>query len=74
MGYNYYANVDGSVPVWNQLRDNYVRTGRIDIDGYRLYQAMTGVQSAMADFEQIGVHDIESFFDQSRITPVVIPQ
>jgi hypothetical protein len=40
----------------------------------RLYQAMTGVQSAMADFEQIGVHDIESFFDQSRITPVVIPQ
>ena len=74
VGYNYYANVDGSVPVWNQLRDNYVRTGRIDIDGYRLYQAMTGVQSAMADFEQIGVHDIESFFDQSRITPVVIPQ
>ena len=74
VGYNYYANVDGSVPVWNQLRDNYVRTGRIDIDGYRLYQAMTGVPSAVADFEVIGVHDIESFFDQSRITPVVIPQ
>ena len=73
VGYNYYANVDGSVPVWTQIRDNYVRTGRINIDGFRLYQAMTGVPSAVADFEAIGVHDIESFFDPTRITPVVIP-
>ena len=71
-GYNYYSNVDGSVPYWNQIRDNYVRTARIDIDGYRLYQAMIGNQNSIADMEALGIHDIESFFNKSRITPVEI--
>ena len=71
-GYNYYSNVDGSVPYWNQIRDNYVRTARINIDGYRLYQAMIGNQNSIADMEALGIHDIESFFNKSRITPVEI--
>ena len=57
---------------WNQIRDNYVRTARIDIDGYRLYQAMIGNQNSIADMEALGIHDIESFFNKSRITPVEI--
>lgn len=71
-GYNYYSNVDGSVPYWNQIRDNYVRTARINIDGYRLYQAMIGNENSIADMEALGIHDIESFFNKSRITPVEI--
>lgn len=71
-GYNYYSNVDGSVPYWNQIRDGYVRTARINIDGYRLWQAMSGNQNSIADMEALGIHDIESFFDYARSTPVEI--
>ena len=71
-GYDYYANVDGSVPVWMQIRDNYVRDSRINIDGYRLEQAMLGNQNSIADMNALGIHDIESFFNASRIRPVEI--
>jgi len=71
-GYNFYCNVDGSTPYWIQIREHYVRTGRVDIDGYRLYKAMTGDEHSVADMEAIGVHDIASFFDPNRITPVDI--
>ena len=73
-GYNFFCNVDGTTPVWMQIRDDYVRSGRVNIDGYRLYQAMTGNESAVADMEYLGIHDIESFFDYARVTPVVIPE
>ena len=71
-GYDYYANVDGSVPVWMQIRDDYVRDSRINIDGYRLEQAMLGNANSIADMEALGIHDIESFFNKSRIRPVEI--
>ncbi|MDO4805503.1 MAG: hypothetical protein Q4A32_11895, partial [Lachnospiraceae bacterium] len=71
-GYDYFANVDGSVPVWMQIRDNYVRDSRINIDGYRLEQAMLGNQNSIADMNALGIHDIESFFNSSRIRPVEI--
>jgi hypothetical protein len=73
-GYNFYANVDGSVPAWNQIRDSYVRTARIDLDGYRLYQAMIGNEKSIADLDALGIHDVASFFDKNRITPVEIPE
>lgn len=72
VGYNYYSNVDGSVPYWNQIRDEYVRTARINLDGYRLWQAMSGNSNSIADMEILGIHDIESFFDYARSTPVEI--
>ncbi len=72
VGYNYYSNVDGSVPYWNQIRSNYVRTARINIDGYRLWQAMQGNQNSIADMEILGIHDIEDWFDYARPTPVEI--
>ena len=69
-GYNYFCNVDGSTPYWIQIRNNYVRTGRVNIDGYRLYRAMVGDEHSVADMNAIGVHDIDTFFCQDRITPV----
>lgn len=69
-GYNYYCNVDGSTPYWIQIRSNYVRTGRIDLDGYRLYQAMVGEEHSVADCNAVGIHDIETFFSKWRPTPV----
>jgi len=73
-GYNFYANVDGSVPAWIQIRDSYVRTARIDLDGYRLYQALTGNEKSIADLDALGIHDVDQFFDKNRITPVEIPE
>ena len=57
-GYNFFCNVDGSVPYWIQIRENYVRQGRINLDGYMLYKAkqgMTEVTSGM--FDASGVYD-----------------
>ncbi|WP_411336925.1 polysaccharide deacetylase family protein [Ruminococcus gauvreauii] len=36
-GYNFFCNVD-STQYFVQVRDNYVRQGRRNLDGYRLYQ------------------------------------
>ncbi|MEY8426651.1 polysaccharide deacetylase family protein [Lachnospiraceae bacterium 46-15] len=57
-GYDFFCNVDGSVPYWIQIRENYVRQGRINLDGYMLYKAkqgMTDVTSGM--FDAGGVYD-----------------
>lgn len=35
-GYNFYCNVD-STQYWLQIRDNYLRMGRRNLDGYRLW-------------------------------------
>lgn len=69
-GYNFYCNVDGSTPYWIQLRDNYVRTGRIDLDGYRLYKAMMGEENSVRCVEAVGIHDINMFFSMDRMQPV----
>ena len=69
-GYNFFCNVDGSTPYWIQIRSNYVRTGRVDLDGYRLYQAMVGEEHSVADCNAVGIHNIDSFFSSWRPTPV----
>ena len=66
VGYNFYCNVDSSQPYWVQITDQYVRQGRIDLDGYLLYQASTGQTSVLDNM--ITASEI---FDQSRPTPVV---
>lgn len=38
-GYRIFCNVDASVPYWVQIHDGYVRQGRINLDGYRLYHS-----------------------------------
>ena len=65
-GYNFYCNVDGSVPYWVQITDDYVRQGRIDLDGYMLYNASTGGTDVIDQ-----LIDAASVFDSRRPTPVV---
>ena len=66
VGYHFYCNVDGSVPYWVQITDGYVRQGRIDVDGYRLYLAMNGEDSSLSQ-----LINLEGVFNENRPTPVV---
>ena len=65
-GYHFFCNVDGSQPYWVQITNDYVRQGRIDLDGYMLYQASTG-QTTTVD-HLIRASEV---FDSRRPTPVV---
>lgn len=65
-GYNFFCNVDGSTPYWVQIRENYVRQGRINLDGYMLYKASTGQTDVLN-----GMFDATQVFDSRRPTPVV---
>lgn len=64
-GYNFFCNVDGSVPYWVQIRENYVRQGRINLDGYMLYRASQGQTEVLND-----LFDAKQVFNESRPTPV----
>ncbi len=67
VGYNFYANVDASSKYWIQIRDSYVRQGRIDCDGYQMWRALSG-EAKTNVFEDL--FDVKSVFDSSRPTPV----
>ena len=66
VGYHFYCNVDGSVPYWVQIRDRYVRQGRIDVDGYRLWLVKNGEDSSLSQLV-----DLTGIFNEDRPTPVV---
>ena len=66
VGYHFYCNVDGSVPYWVQITDRYVRQGRIDVDGYRLYLAANGEDSSLSQ-----LINLDGVFNEDRPTPVV---
>lgn len=59
-GYNYYCNVDSS-QYFVQVRDNYFRMGRRNLDGYRMYYN----PELLSD-----LFDAQSVFDSSRPVPV----
>lgn len=61
-GYNFYCNVD-STQYFLQIRDNYVRQGRRDLDGYRLYQDKIADE---ADRKTTDLFDIEDVYDPDR--------
>ena len=63
---NFFCNVDASQPYWVQIRDHYVRQGRIDLDGYQLYKSSLG-QTTVLD----NMFKASEVFDQRRPTPVV---
>ncbi len=65
-GYNFFCNVDGSTPYWVQITDRYVRQGRIDLDGYMLYQSSQGATTVIDN-----MFKASEVFDQRRPTPVV---
>lgn len=64
-GYNYFCNVDGSTEYWVQIRDSYVRQGRINLDGFMLYKGMTGATTVTNNMFSAG-----EVFDNRRPTPV----
>lgn len=59
-GYRYYCNVD-SADYWVQIWDDYVRQGRRNLDGYRMWH-----NPNMLD----DLFDVETVFDPARPTPV----
>lgn len=63
-GFRYYCNVDSS-EFWNQYGENYMRQGRRNLDGYRLYQAWSGGKNRVAD-----LMDVQQVFDTRRPTPI----
>lgn len=65
-GYHFYCNVDGSTPYWVQITDSYVRQGRIDVDGYRLWLCEQGEDTSLSR-----LIDTSGIFDSARPTPVV---
>lgn len=59
-GYRFFCNVD-STKYWVQIRDKYVRQGRRNIDGYRMWW-----DPDMLD----DLFIVEEIFDKARPTPV----
>ena len=72
-GFNIFCNVDGNIG-WTEFGDTFMRTGRVALDGFTMYQAMTPdapVHSVYAnDYEALGISGIEGFFNKLRPTPI----
>ena len=65
LGFRYYCNVDSNQP-WVQLGSNYLRQGRLNADGDRMWRDMQNPEKAkLTDF-----YDVKSVFDSARPTPV----
>lgn len=57
-GYHFYCNVDGSTTHWIQIADDYVRQGRIDIDGFRLWECKNGEDTSLSQLiDTAGIFD-----------------
>ena len=62
-GFNYFCNVD-SAQYFLQIRDNYVRQGRRNLDGYRLYQDLINHDKGTRKTNDL--FEVEDIYDQSR--------
>ena len=60
-GFNIYCNVDSSQPYWVQFGDTFMRQGRRNLDGYRMYYT----PDLIAD-----LFSVEDVWDESRPVPV----
>lgn len=60
LGFDYYCNVDSS-KYWVQIRKGYVRQGRRNLDGYRMWYSPNRLDD---------LFDVEDVWDESRPTPV----
>lgn len=60
MGFHFFCNVDSS-QYFLQIRDGYVRQGRRNLDGYRLFQDKYGDQNRTAD-----LFDVNTVYDVRR--------
>lgn len=70
MGFRYFCNVD-STQCWVQLGDTYLRQGRRNLDGYRMWQdIVAGREGRTEDRKLDDLFQVESIFDPARPTPV----
>lgn len=65
VGFNYFCNVDGN-RAWLQVGKNYIRQGRRNLDGYKMYYDMINPNKDWLS----DLIDVEKVFDKSRPTPV----
>jgi len=66
-GFRYYCNVDSS-QYWIQLGEDYLRQGRRNLDGYRMWKDITAKDSSKRKLEDL--FRAEDIFDSDRPTPV----
>lgn len=64
VGFDYFCNVDGSVEAWVQFGSDYMRQGRRNLDGTRMWEAIQGTDRLSDLF------DAAEVFDPLRPTPV----
>ncbi len=64
LGFDYFCNVD-SAQYWIQIGSNFFRQGRRNIDGQRMWEALSGGTDRLSD-----LFDVASVFDPARPTPV----
>ena len=63
-GFRYFCNVD-STQAWTQISGNFMRQGRRNLDGYRLWKDYCGEDSRLSD-----LMDVKTVFDTRRPTPI----
>ena len=66
-GFRYFCNVD-SRQYWVQLGDDYMRQGRRNLDGYRMYYDLPESHPTKTYLDDL--FDVEEVFDRSRPVPV----
>ena len=65
LGFRYYCNVDSNQP-WVQKGNDYLRSGRLNMDGDRMWRDMQNPSKAKLS----SFIDVPSVFDSARPTPV----
>ncbi len=67
MGFRYYCNVDSN-PYWVQLGDTFIRQGRRNLDGYRMWKDISAEDPSSRKLDDL--FRSEDIFDSDRPTPV----
>lgn len=67
-GFRYFCNVDSNEH-WVQIGDNYLRQGRRNLDGYRMWKDITA-ESEGRERKLADLFHAEDIFDPARPTPV----
>lgn len=67
LGFRYFCNVDSS-PYWVQIGSTFMRQGRRNLDGYRMYYDLPETNPAKTYLDDL--FDVTTVFDRDRPTPV----
>ena len=70
-GFRYFCTVDSS-QYWVQIGDDFLRQGRRNLDGYRMWQDIAAAQEGGSGVRRLDdLFRAEDVFDPARPTPVV---